>query len=405
MTSALDISAVRDCFPGISDDDAYLDSAATAQKPQAVLDALHWAYVKACANVHRGVHRRSQLATDAFEEARETVARFVGARDDAEVVFVRGATEGLNLLAHGLGALRLEQGDEVVVTAMEHHANLVTWQLACAAHGASLRVIPLLDDGSLDLDTLDTVITERTRIVACVHASNSLGTINPVGRLVRAAHAVGALCVVDGCQMVVHGPVDVSALGVDAYVFSGHKLYGPSGIGALWARRELLEAMPPYQGGGDMIRSVTLHESTWNDVPHKFEAGTPHIAGAIGMAAGIRWLDGLGWDAVRTHERSVHDYAVEALAEVPGLRRVGTATPRVPLVGFVLDGIHPHDAGTLLDRHGVAVRTGHHCTQPVMDRFDVPATIRASFAVHSTTAEVDRLVAGLHEVRKVFGGR
>ncbi len=405
MSATLDIAAVRAAFPGISDADAYLDSAATAQKPAAMLDALRWAYTEACANVHRGVHRRSQLATDAMEDARETIATFLGAAAPEEIVFVRGATEGLNLLAHGLSALRLQAGDEVLVTAMEHHANLVPWQLACDRVGATLRAIPLTADGALDLSALDEVLTERTRILACVHASNSLGTINPVTELARRAHAVGALCVVDGTQMVVHGPVDVQALGVDAYVMSGHKLYGPTGIGALWARRELLEAMPPYQGGGEMIRTVTLQSSTWNDVPHKFEAGTPHIAGAIGLGASIDWLTGLGWDAVAAHERDVLDYAIAALDTVPDLRRVGTAEPRVPLLGFVLEGVHPHDVGSILDQHGVAVRTGHHCTQPVMDHFDLAATVRASFAVHSTRAEVDRLVDGLLAVRTVFGRR
>ena len=405
MSATLDIAAVRAAFPGISDADAYLDSAATAQKPAAMLDALRWAYTEACANVHRGVHRRSQLATDAMEDARKTIATFLGAAAPEEIVFVRGATEGLNLLAHGLSALRLQAGDEVLVTAMEHHANLVPWQLACDRVGATLRAIPLTADGALDLSALDEVLTERTRILACVHASNSLGTINPVTELARRAHAVGALCVVDGTQMVVHGPVDVQALGVDAYVMSGHKLYGPTGIGALWARRELLEAMPPYQGGGEMIRTVTLQSSTWNDVPHKFEAGTPHIAGAIGLGASIDWLTGLGWDAVAAHERDVLDYAIAALDTVPDLRRVGTAEPRVPLLGFVLEGVHPHDVGSILDQHGVAVRTGHHCTQPVMDHFDLAATVRASFAVHSTRAEVDRLVDGLLAVRTVFGRR
>lgn len=402
---SLDVAAVRAAFPGVTDADAYLDSAATAQKPAVVLDRLRWAYTEACANVHRGVHTRSQRATDAIEAARERMAAFLGAPDAAEVVWVRGATEGLNLLAHGLGQLHLGPGDEVLVTTMEHHANLVPWQLACQRHGATLRAIPLHDDGSLDLTGLDALLTERTKILAVVHASNSLGTINPVAGLARAAHRVGALCVVDGTQMVVHGPVDVQALGVDAYVCSGHKLYGPSGIGVLWARRALLEAMPPYQGGGEMILRVTLQQSTWNEVPHKFEAGTPHIAGAIALHAALDFLEALGWDAIREHEKAVHDHAIERLFEIPGLRRIGTATPRVPLVGFDLAGVHPHDVGTILDQHGVAVRTGHHCTQPVMDHFDLAATVRASFAVHTTHDEVDRLVDGLRAVRKVFPHR
>lgn len=400
---ALDVRAVRRAFPGVRDGEAYLDTAATAQKPEPVLERLRWAYVEAAGNVHRGAHRRSALATEAFEAARERVARFLGAPSPQQIVFVRGATEALNLLATCLGALRLQPGDEVLVTAMEHHANLVPWQLACARHGATLRALPLTAEGALDLSRLDALLGDRTRVLAVTHASNSLGTVNDVARLAAAAHAVGALCVVDGTQAVVHGPVDVSALGVDAYVFSGHKVYGPSGIGALWARGELLEAMPPYQGGGEMIATVELAGSTYAPVPHKFEAGTPHVAGAVGLHAALDYLDGLGWEAVRAHEQRVVDHAVAQLGQLPWIHRVGTTRPRVPLVSFTVDGVHAHDVATILDGCGVAVRAGHHCTQPALDHFDVAATVRASFGVYSTLEEVDQLVAGLRRAREVFG--
>ena len=399
--NVLDLARVRASFPGISDRDAYLDTAATAQKPQVVLDRLMWAYTEACANVHRGAHRRSALATAAYEDARSRVAAFLGGRNH-EVVFVRGATEGINLLASGLSQ-RLGPGDEVLVTAMEHHANLVPWQLACQRSGAVLRAIGLTDRGTLDLNSLDTALTERTRVFACVHTSNSLGTVNPIRELTEAAHDVGAVVVVDGAQAVAHGPVDVKLLGADAYVFSGHKIYGPSGIGAVWARRELWEELPVYQGGGEMIATVTLQSSTWADVPHRFEAGTPHIVGAIGLHAALDFLEGLGWEAIRAHEQGLTRYAIEALDSVPGLTRIGRSSSRAPLVAFTLEGVHPHDIATLLDELGVAVRAGHHCTQPVMDRFDVPATVRASFGVYSVRDEVDRLVQGLHRVREVFG--
>ncbi|MEL6348639.1 MAG: SufS family cysteine desulfurase [Myxococcota bacterium] len=397
-----DLSTVRASFPGVTDDDAYLDSAASAQKPAPVLAALQHAYTNICANVHRGVHRRSQQATQAFEAARKTAAAFIGGRSD-ELVFVRGATEGLNLLANSLAATRIGPGDEVVVTEMEHHANLVPWQMVCQRRGATLRAIPLTDEGALDLSTLDRLLGPKTTVLACVHASNTLGTINPISTLAAAAHAVGALCVVDGAQATPHIPVDVQALGVDAYVYSGHKIYGPTGIGALWARRALLGELPPWQGGGDMIRTVALEQSTYNDVPFKFEAGTPHIAGAVGMAAAIRWLEGLGWAALQAHEDDLLQYAIAQLETVPGVSRVGTAAPRVPLVTFVMEDFHAHDVGSILDSVGVAVRTGHHCTQPVMDRYDLAATVRASFAAHSARDEVDRLIRGLHHVREVLG--
>lgn len=402
MSSILDIHGVRERFPGISDDEAYLDSASTTQKPQAVIDRLTWAYTEGCANIHRGVHRRSRLATDAVEEARRRVAHFLGVPSPTEIVWVRGATEGLNLLAHGLGHLRLQPGDEVLITEMEHHANIVPWQLACERHGAALQAIAIHPDGTLDLKDAASKITPKTRVVALTHASNSLGTINPVETIAAMAKRVDAVCVVDGTQMVVHNPVDIPALGVDAYVFSGHKLYGPSGIGAVWCRESLLRAMPPYQGGGDMILDVQIQGSTWNDPPHKFEAGTPHIAGAVGLGAAIQFMNSIGWEAIQEHERAILAYAEQCLSSIAGLQIIGTAADKVPVISFVLDGVHAHDVGTLLDDRQVAIRTGHHCTQPIMDKFEVPATGRASFGVYSTRAEVDRLADALRHVQSVF---
>lgn len=397
MASELD--AVRASFPGLRDGESYLDTAATALKPQAVLDALQWAYTEASANVHRGAHRRSAVATEAFEGARATIAEDLGGAP-AETVFVRGATEGLNLLAHGLEA-RL-QGREVLVTGMEHHANLVPWQVAARRAGAVLRAVPLHDDGALDLRTLDELLTPATAVFAFVHASNSLGTLNPVSELCARARAVGAISVVDGCQAVPHQRVDVADLGCDAYVFSGHKAYGPTGIGVVWARRELWETMPPYQTGGEMIRRVTLTGATYSEVPHRFEAGTPHIAGAIGLSAALRWLRALPV-SVLEHEATLCRVAAERLDALSWIHRVGTCSLRAPLVSFIVDGVHAHDVGTILDEHGVAVRVGHHCTQPVMDRFELPATVRASFGVYSTATDIDRLVQGLHRVREILG--
>lgn len=398
----LDVSAVRAAFPGLDPDEAYLDMAATAPKPRAVLDALTRAYTEAAANVHRGVYRRAERATALFEDARARVARFLGASDPAELVWVRGATEGLNLLAHGLGE-GLAPGDEVVVTALEHHANLLPWQRACRRSGARLRALPLTAEGALCPAALSEAVGPRTRVVAVSHASNALGTVLPVAELSRAARRVGALCVVDGCQMAPHAPVDVQALGVDAYVISGHKLYGPTGIGAVWARRALWETLPPWLVGGEMVTRVRLDDATWAPPPHRFEAGTQHIAGAIGLAAAVTWLEELGWPALRAHEEALRVHAEQALDRVPGLVRVGTATPRVPLVAFTLDGIHPHDVAGLLSEEGVAVRAGHHCAQPALAALGHEATVRASFGAATTHDEVDRLVAGLAAVRALLG--
>jgi len=399
---ALDAAAVRAQFPILrrtvgGKPLVYLDSAATTQKPKAVLDALR-AYYEGCnSNVHRGVHRLSQEATEAFEGARAKVQRFLNARESREVVFTRGTTEAVNLVAQSWGRANLRPGDEVLVTAMEHHSNIVPWQLVCTERGARLVVAPITDAGELDEEGFRARLGPRTRLVAAVHVSNSLGTVNPARRIVEAAHAAGALVLLDGAQAAPHLPLDVRALDCDFYAFSGHKVYGPTGIGALHAKAAHLEAMPPWQGGGDMIRSVTFEKTTYNEVPWKFEAGTPDIAGAVGLGAALDFLAGLGREAVAAHEAALLDLATRALAGIDGLRLVGTARERAAVVSFTLAGVHPHDVGTVVDGEGVAIRTGHHCTQPVMERFGVPATARASFGVYNTPADVDALVRALEK--------
>ena len=405
---ALDVERLRRDFPALAQEVrgrrlVYLDNAATAHKPRAVLEAVQHHYACEYSNVHRGVHWLSERATEAYEGAREKVRAFLNAPDRREIVFVRGTTEAINLVAASWGGANLRPGDEVLVTEMEHHSNIVPWQLVCERTGAVLRVAPIDDDGNLLVEEFERLCGERTRIVAVTQLSNALGTINPVRRLVEIAHAHGALALVDGAQAAPHMPVDVQALGCDFYAFSGHKLYGPTGIGVLWARRELLEAMPPYQGGGEMIRQVTFEGSTWAPPPAKFEAGTPHIVGAIGLGAAIDYVRGVGLEAIARHERELLAYADEALAEVPGLRLIGRARERAGLVSFVFDDIHPHDVGTILDHEGVAVRAGHHCAMPVMQRYGVPATARASFALYNTREDIDALVAALHRVRSMFG--
>ncbi len=381
---------------------AYLDNAATTQKPQVVLDAINSFYRNHNANVHRGVHRVSQEATGLFEEARATVARYMGASSPENVVFVRGATEAINLVAASWGGAHLSEGDEILLSAMEHHANIVPWQLLCERTGAVLRVIPMNDDGSLDLSTFGELLSERTKIVGVVHVSNALGTINPVAEIIDAAHKVGAVVLVDGAQALAHGAVDVSELGADFYTLSGHKVFGPTGIGALYGRSELLTSMPPYQGGGDMIRSVSFEKTTYADSPGRFEAGTPNIAGAIGLAAALDYVDRIGRDRIAAYETELLGYGTEALLRVPGLRIIGTASEKASILSFTLDVAHPHDIGTILDGEGVAVRTGHHCTQPVMSYFGIPATTRASLAFYNTTDEIDRLIAALGSVREMF---
>ena len=380
----------------------YLDSAATSQKPRAVLDVIESYYTRSNANVHRGVHLLSQEATTAYEGARETVRKFIGAANGKEILFTRGTTEGINLVAHSWGRANLKSGDEILISTMEHHSNIVPWQLVAAATGAVVRAIPITDAGELDLAAFRALLSKKTKLVAIVHVSNALGTINPVAEVIEAAHQVGALVLLDGAQSVPHLRVDVRALGCDFFAFSGHKVYGPTGIGVLYGRRALLESMPPWQGGGDMIRTVTLEGSTWNDLPYKFEAGTPDIAGAIGLGAALDWLTRTGLDAIAAHEHELLAYGTEALLRIKGLRLVGTAKHKASVLSFVLDGVHPHDIGTLLDLEGIAVRTGHHCAQPVMDRFGIPATARASLAAYNLKDDLDALVAGLARVRRLF---
>lgn len=404
----LDVDAVRAGVPGLAQSVngkplVYLDSAASAQKPQAVIDAVADAYAHGYANVHRGVHRLSQLATDAYERARSTGSRFLGARHDDEIVFVRGATEAINLVAHSFVAPRLEPGDEVLVTHMEHHSNIVPWQLVCERSGARLVPAPIDDRGALDLDAFAALLSPRTKMVSVVHISNALGTINPVAEIVRLARERGIPTMFDGAQAAPHAKIDVAALGCDFYTISGHKVFGPTGIGLLYGKREHLAAMPPYQGGGDMIEAVSFDGSTWARPPSRFEAGTPHIVGAIGLGAALEWLEAIGLERVADHEQAILDYANERLGAIESVRLVGTAPEKASVISFVLDGVHAHDIGTILDSEGIAVRAGHHCAQPAMDRLGVDATARASFALYNTRDEVDRLVAGLGTVLEIFG--
>ena len=406
--NSYDVEALRADFPALHQEVhghplVYLDNGATTQKPAAVIDALRHYYEFDNANVHRGVHTLSERATRAYEGARETVRHFIGAADPRELIFVRGTTEAINLVAQSWGRDRLTPGDEVVITTMEHHSNIVPWQMVCQATGARLRVVPINDAGELDLDAYRDLLGPRTRLVACVHLSNSLGTINPVREIVSEAHAHDALVLVDGAQATAHTAIDVAELGCDFYAFSGHKVFGPTGIGVLWGRAELLDAMPPYQGGGEMIRTVGFERTTYNDLPHKFEAGTPNIAGAVGLAAALDYVSAIGIDAIDAHEAEVLAYATAAVRAIPGLRLIGEATHKSGILSFVIDGVHPHDVGTIIDRRGVAIRTGHHCTMPLMQRFGVAATSRASFALYNNHADVDALVAGIIEVKEVFG--
>lgn len=381
----------------------YLDNGATTQKPASVIEAERAYYLHANANVHRGVHQLSQLATDAYEGARARIARFVNAARTEEVVFVRGTTEAINLVAQSGVRERLEPGDEILISAMEHHSNIVPWQLVCAQTGARLKVVPIDDSGTLDIGAYGSMLGDRTRLVALTHVSNALGTINPVAKLIELAHRRGVPVLIDGAQAVAHLPIDVQALDCDFYAFSGHKIYGPTGIGVLYAKARHLEAMPPWQGGGDMIRSVTFEKTEYNAIPWKFEAGTPNIAGAIGLAAALDYVDAIGIDAIGEHEASLLAYATEAVRTLPHVRIIGTAREKAGVLSFVRDDIHAHDIGTILDHEGVAVRAGHHCAMPVMQRFGVPATVRASFALYNTRADIDALLHGLSKVQEVFG--
>jgi cysteine desulfurase/selenocysteine lyase len=406
--SGFDVARVRPQFPILRETAhgkplVYLDSAASAQKPQAVIDAERAVYEHIYSNVHRGVHSLSMKSTDAYEAVRVKVRDFIHARDVKEVLFVRGATEAINLVAQTYGRQHVKAGDEVLISALEHHSNIVPWQMLCEEKGAHLRVVPIDDAGELDLAAFERLLTDRTRMVAVAHVSNALGTIVPVRTIVEKAHARGIPVLVDGAQGAPHLPLDVQALGCDFYAFSGHKLYGPSGVGILYGRVERLEAMPPWQGGGDMIASVTFEKTTYNVLPYKFEAGTPNIAGAIGLGAAIDWVNGLGMPEIGAYEDELLAYGTQVLSAVPGLRLIGTAREKTGVLSFVLEGLHPHDIGTVLDYEGIAVRTGHHCAQPVMDRFGVPATTRASLACFNTKDDLDALVRGLGKVREVLG--
>ena len=406
--TGLDADRLRADFPILAQEIhgkplVYLDNGASTQKPNAVIDAVGDFYARDYANIHRGVHTLSERATAAFEGARDRVRRFLNAADRHEIVFTRGTTEAVNLVAASFGGQRIGAGDEIILTGMEHHSNIVPWQLLAERVGAQIRVVPLFDDGSLDLDAYAALFGPRTRLVAVVHVSNALGTVNPVAEMIATAHAHGVPVLVDGAQAVAHARVDVQALDCDFYAFSAHKIYGPSGIGALYGRRELLEAMPPWQGGGDMIRTVAFEGSTWADPPYRFEAGTPHIAGAVGLVAALDYVDGIGLDAIATHEHDLLAYGTALLEQVPGLRLIGTAADKAAILSFVIDGVHAHDIGTVLDFEGVAVRAGHHCAMPVMTRYGVPATARASLGLYNTRADIDALVRALQRVTELFG--
>ena len=406
--AGFDVAAVRRDFPLLVRETpgrplVYLDSANTTQKPESVIRASDRFYRETNANIHRSTYRLSEDATAAYEGAREKVRRFLNARSTREVVFTRGTTEAINLLATSFGQAFVKAGDEILLTGMEHHSNIVPWQLLCERTGAKLRVVPIDDRGDLVLDDLDRLLTERTKLLGVVHVSNALGTVNPVKALVGYAHGKGVPVLVDAAQSVPHLGVDVQALDCDFLAFSGHKVYGPTGIGGLYGKESWLSKMPPYQGGGDMIASVTFEKSSWAELPAKFEAGTGNLAGAVALGAALDYVTALGLPRIAAHEHEILEYATARLSEVPGLRIIGTAKQKASVVSFVLGDVHPHDVGTILDQEGVCVRTGHHCAQPVMTRYDLPATVRASFGLYNTREEVDALAAGLRKVLEVFG--
>ncbi len=407
IAARYDVEKIREDFPILKGlvrgkPLVYLDNAATTQKPQSVIDAISGYYGGLNSNIHRGVHYLSEQATLRYEGARGRIRSFLNAASDREIIFVRGATEGINLVAHSFGRKFVREGDEIIISAMEHHSNIVPWQILCETVGAKLRVIPINDAGEIVMEEYEKMLNERTRIVATAHMSNALGTINPVERIIELAHAAGAVVLLDGAQAASHIPVDVRALDVDFYVFSGHKAYGPTGIGVLYGKEKLLESMPPYQGGGDMIKSVSFERTIYNDLPHKFEAGTPNIVGPIGLAVALDYIDAAGLDAIAAHENDILVYGTEALASIPGLRLIGTADRKASILSFVLESAHPHDIGTILDSRGVAIRTGHHCAEPVMHRFGIPATARASIAMYNTRQDIDALVAGIETVNTLF---
>jgi cysteine desulfurase/selenocysteine lyase len=403
-----DVERIREDFPVLRQQVhgkplVYLDNAATSQKPKSVVETIEQYYLTENSNVHRGVHLLSERATEAFEGARGKVAHFLNARDAREIVFVRGATEGINLVAHSFARPGLTAGDEILISEMEHHSNIVPWQIVCEQTGAVLRVVPINDDGELRLDEYEQLFSARTRLVSIVHVSNALGTINPVKQVIEMAHERGVPVLIDGAQAAPHLSVDVQALDCDFYVCSGHKLFGPTGIGIVFGKARHLEAMPPYQGGGDMILSVTFEKTIYNEAPLKFEAGTPHIAGAIGLGAAIDYVGSIGLDRIAAYEHELLAYATDAISVIPGLRIIGTAKEKASILSFVLDGVHAHDIGTILDQEGIAIRTGHHCAQPVLQRFGVPATARASVAFYNTRDEIDALVKAVYKVTEMFG--
>ena len=403
-----DVNVLRQDFPILTEEVygkpfTYLDSAASAQKPLQVIEAISKVYSTEYSNVHRGVHYMSQKATDAMEEAREKIRSFVNASSIREIIFVRGATEGINLVASSWGRRNLSAGDEIILTMLEHHSNIVPWQLIAEEVGAFLKVVPIDRDGVLDMDTYSNLLSNKTKFVAVTHVSNALGTILPVTELIRLAHERGAKVLVDGCQAAPHMKIDVRALDADFYVLSGHKIYGPSGIGILYGKEKLLEAMPPYQGGGEMIDVVTFDKTTYADLPFKFEAGTPHIAGAIGMGAAVNYITAVGLDNIAAHENDLLKYGTNKLKGIDNLEIVGQAPEKAAILSFNLTGVHPHDVGTILDREGIAVRTGHHCAQPVMDYFDIASTVRASLGLYNNRSDIDALVAALERVKEIFG--
>ncbi|MCA8916363.1 MAG: cysteine desulfurase [Planctomycetes bacterium] len=406
-TKTFDVQKLRADFPILSRTVhgkplVYLDNGASAQKPRCVIDAIRNVYEHEYSNVHRAAHELSAACTEKFEQARRTVQRFLNAPEDREVIFVRGTTEAINLVAQTFGRANIKTGDEIVISAMEHHSNIVPWQMLCKATGAKLRVAPMDDTGTLIFDEYVKLLNDRTKLVGVVHVSNALGTVNPVKRMAEAAHKVGAVILVDGAQAAPHMRIDVQELGVDFYAFSGHKAFGPTGIGALWGRAELLEAMPPWQGGGEMIKTVKFEKTTYAAIPHKFEAGTPNIADTIGLGAGLEYLMDIGLDNMQAYEHELLEYATTQVSAIEGLRIVGTSTQKAGVISFVLDGIHAADAGMILDEQGIAVRVGQHCAEPVMDFFKIPATVRASFAFYNTKEEVDALVKGIHKVKELF---
>ena len=407
MTTTLDVAKIREDFPILKQmvhgkPLVYLDNAATSQKPQVVIDSLVHYYTTTNANVHRGVHTLSQQATEDYEGARAKVKQFIGAAKDHEIIFVRGTTEGINLVAKSYGRQNIGPGDEIIVSNMEHHSNIVPWQMLCEERGARLRVVPINDDGELLLDEYEKLLGPRTKLVSMVHQSNALGTINPVEQITAMAHSRGVPVLLDGAQSAPHLPIDVRKLDCDFFVFSGHKLYGPTGIGILYGKEELLEAMPPFQGGGEMIKSVTFEKTIYNDLPNKFEAGTPNIAGAIGLGTAVDYVTEIGIDRIHAYEDELLEYGTQCLSDIGGLRIIGTAAEKAGVLSFVMDRVHPHDIGTILDTEGIAIRTGHHCTQPLMERFQIPATARASLAFYNTREDIDALVKAIDRVIEVF---